>query len=173
LPSASGGGGAQIGNPTQDAVVLGPAVAWGAAVALGAARVVVTAGGGVVELAVAGSGPDGEDDEHAARPKTAARITHAFTFATRTPSVTSKDRFTRYGGDGEFGPFLAGWLLEDHEPHGDVVADRRGRQFSEPHQCRHVRERAVLDAFGRAQQEVEFLDTLARPRRAVLLERRT
>jgi hypothetical protein len=80
----------QIGNPTQDAVVLGAAVAWGAAVALGAAGVVVTAGRGVVELAVAGSGRDGEDDEHAARPKTAAKITHAFTLATRTPSVTSK-----------------------------------------------------------------------------------
>jgi hypothetical protein len=91
----------QIGNPTQDAVVLGAAVALGAAVVLGAARVVVTAGCGVVELAVAACGRDGEDDEHAARPKqpTAAIITHSFTFATRTPSVTSKDRFTRYGGD--------------------------------------------------------------------------
>jgi hypothetical protein len=127
LPSASGGGGVQTGSPTQDAVVLGPAVAWGAAVALGAGRVVVTAGCGVVELAVAACGRDGEDDEHAARPKTATNITHAFTLATRTPSVTSKDRFTRYGGDGEFGRFLAGWLLEDHEPHGDVVPDRRGR----------------------------------------------
>ena len=88
-----------IGNPTQDAVVLGAAVALGAAVVLGAARVVVTAGCGVVELAVAACGRDGEDDEHAARPKTAVKITHWFTFATRTPSVTSKDRFTRYGGD--------------------------------------------------------------------------
>ena len=90
----------QIDNPTQDAVVLGPAVTLGAAVAWGAALVVVTAGCGLVELAVAACGRDGEDDEHAARPQTAARITHAFTFATRTPSVTSKDRFTRYGWDG-------------------------------------------------------------------------
>jgi hypothetical protein len=82
----------QIDNPTQDAVVLGAAVASGAAVALGAARVVVTAGCGVLELAVAACGRDVEDDEHAARPKTAAKITHAFPFATRNPSVTSKDR---------------------------------------------------------------------------------
>jgi hypothetical protein len=101
LPSASGGGGVQIGNPTQGSVVLGAAVALGAAVVFGAARVVVMAGCGVVALAVAVWGRDGEDDEHAARPKTAAKITQAFTFATRTPSVTSKDRFTRYGGDGK------------------------------------------------------------------------
>jgi hypothetical protein len=72
----------QIDNPTQDAVVLGAAVALGAAVVLGAARVVITAGCGVVELAVAACDRDGEDDEHAARPKTAAKITHSFTFAT-------------------------------------------------------------------------------------------
>ena len=85
MPSASGGGGVQIDNPTQDAVVLGAAVALGAAVVLGALRVVVTAGFGVVGLAVVACGRDGEDDEHAARPKTAARVTHSFTFATRTP----------------------------------------------------------------------------------------
>jgi len=68
----------QIGNPTHDAVVLGAAVALGAAVVLGAARVVVTAGSGVVELAVAACGRDGEDDEHAARPKTAAKIIKEF-----------------------------------------------------------------------------------------------
>ena len=90
MPSASGGGGVQIANPTQVSVVLGAAVVGGAAVALGAARVVVTSGCGVVELAVAAWGGDGEDDEHAARPKTAAKIAQAFTFATRTPSVTSK-----------------------------------------------------------------------------------
>ena len=105
--------------------MLGAAVALGAAVVLGALRVVVTAGFGVVELAVVACGRDGEDDEHAARPKTAARVTHSFAFATRTPWVTSNDRFTRYGGDGEFGPFRAGWLVEDHEPHGDLVEDRR------------------------------------------------
>ena len=75
----------QIDNPTQGAVVLGAAVALGAGVALGAARVVVTAGCGVVELAVAACGRDGEDDEHAAIPRTAVKITQSFRFATRTP----------------------------------------------------------------------------------------